>query len=174
MSNRLTTYAVGTVNMPFQDFFSRLWEKLKRLFVGSKRNQDRRRGEADLIDLRPQPGSGVVARQGGNEADGGQEGVGSVGSPPRPGDPETVSTDEHEREFGRIEIYVDGEDVGSMDPSPRLGGEVSGSRGSQEGNDAAVDGDVGPKDLPLESNPGILSDRGSSGGMWRTSFGSLL
>ena len=165
--------------MHSQNPFSRLSKKLKRRFVGSKRKQaDIAGGGVGPSDLDPQPGSSVVAKdgygQGSNEVDNGQEGVGLVGSSLRPGDPEATSTDEHQRKPGKIGLYVDGEEVGSMDSSLESGGEVSRSRGNRGGDVATADGEIGQNDPPLESNSGILSNRGSSGGMWRTPFKSLL
>jgi len=57
-------------------------------------------------------------------------------------------------------------EVGSIDSSPQLGGEeVSGIVRRREGNEAIVEGEVGPVSPPSRSDLGISKDdRGPSGG----------
>ena len=49
-------------------------------------------------------------------------------------------------------------EVGLMDSSMRSGREVSGSRGSAEGGETVVGGEIGPVDLPPQSNLGVSGD----------------
>ena len=145
-------------------------KKLEHRFAGGRRKPDRSEvdiagGGAEPTDLPPRPESGVEMGgeygQDGSEGGGDEREVGSVGSPLQRDDLEASA----ERELGlQCKIDVDEGGTGLVDSSPQSGGvEVPENRGSREGGETVVEGEVGPVGPLPRSNIEIPGDRGPSG-----------
>ena len=138
-----------TNSMP--KFFSKFSKKLKHRLAGDG----------------PKPGGSgtdvaTVSVDSENKVDGDEGKIDLMGLPLLPRNPEVAPDGGRKPEVG---MDVNKGEVGSMDLSLQLGGGVPGSGRRREGNEAVVEGEVGPVNPPSRSDLGISQgDQGPSGG----------